>query len=132
MVFKKVQLKINSKFDFDCCYAIEYPPAEITTYRTIFYEKILEALEKEIYEKMKRVFPKITRHLIPLILDLDAYEKLPVLEETKSQFNELYRKHEREKLESDVFASSQPESTSPVVRQAETSIRWDRLIHLTP
>ena len=57
---------------------------------------------------MKRVFPKITRHLIPLILDLDAYEKLPVLEETKSQFNELYRKHEREKLESDVFASSQP------------------------
>lgn len=81
---------------------------------------------------MQRVFPKITRLLLPLILDLDTFEKLPVFEETKSQFNELYRKHEREKLESDIFASSQPENTSPVVRQAETSIRWDRLIHLTP
>ena len=81
---------------------------------------------------MKTVFPKITRHLIPLILDLNTYEKLSVDIDVLSQFNELYRKHEREKLESDVFASTQPESTSPVVRQAETSIRWDRLIHFTP
>ena len=97
-----MQLKINSKFDFGCCYAIEYPPAEITTYRTIFYEKILEALEKEIYEKMQRVFPKITRNLFPLILDLDTKEILNVDIDVQSKFDELYRKLEREKLETEV------------------------------
>ena len=102
IILKKVQLKINSTFDYDCCYAIEYPPAEITTYRTIFYEKILETLEKEIYEKMQRVFPKITRNLFPLILDLDTKEILNVDIDVQSKFDELYRKLEREKLETEV------------------------------